>query len=69
MAKWNSFTRCTRSGSCGTESNHFAHAVAAVNEFTTALQIEVDPATARDIFAQYLQRKASVMSDCAQLLG
>jgi hypothetical protein len=53
----------------GTESDHFAHAVAAVNEFTAALQIEVDPATARGIFAEYLQRKASVMNDCAQLLG
>jgi len=52
----------------GTESNHFAHAVAAVNEFVEAMQVRVDLQTAREIFAEYLQRKARVMRDCAQLL-
>ncbi|RON57909.1 hypothetical protein [Pseudomonas frederiksbergensis] len=52
----------------GTESNHFAHAVAAVNEFVEAMQIAVDHETAREIFSEYLRRKATVMKDCSQLL-
>lgn len=52
----------------GTESNHFAHAVAAVEEFVDAMQVRVDPNVAREIFCEYLQRKARVMRDCSQLL-
>ena len=52
----------------GTESNHFAHAVVAVNAFAQAMQISIDPQTARDIFAEYLRRKVTVMNECAQLL-
>lgn len=52
----------------GTESNHFAHAVAAVNEFVDAMQIQIDPEAAKEIFAEYLRRKSSVMWDCAQVL-
>lgn len=53
----------------GTESNHFAHAVEAVEGFVKAMGIEVDQAAAQAIFAQYLQRKAEVMRDCAASLG
>lgn len=52
----------------GTESNHFAHAVEAVEVFVKAMGIAVDRATAREVFAQYLQRKAEVMRDCAACL-
>ncbi|MBC3954836.1 MULTISPECIES: hypothetical protein [Pseudomonas] len=52
----------------GTESNHFAHAVAAISEFVEALQIEINPEAARSIFSEYLRRKAHVMMDCARLM-
>ncbi|MFB3302217.1 hypothetical protein [Pseudomonas sp. AMR01] len=52
----------------GTESNHFAHAVAAVSEFVEAMHISIDPQAARGIFTDYLRRKATVMNECAQLL-
>jgi len=52
----------------GTESNHFAHAVEAVEAFVKAMGIAVDRTTAREVFAQYLQRKAEVMRDCAACL-
>ncbi len=52
----------------GTESNHFAHAVAAISEFVEARQIEIDPEAARSIFSEYLRRKAHVMMDCARLM-
>lgn len=54
----------------GTESNHFAHAVEAVEAFVEVMGIAVAKPAAREIFAQYLQRKARVMRDCADhLLG
>ncbi|CAM3519705.1 hypothetical protein BZK31_28155 [Pseudomonas floridensis] len=52
----------------GTESNHFAHAVAAIDAFVEAMQIDVDPEAARQIFSEYLRRKSSVMKDCARLM-
>ncbi|MBA1230508.1 hypothetical protein G7013_12715 [Pseudomonas viridiflava] len=52
----------------GTESNHFAHAVAAITAFVEATQIEIDPAAARGIFSEYLRRKSNVMKDCARLM-
>lgn len=52
----------------GTESNHFAHAVAAVEQFVEAMQINIDQAAAREIFEHYLRMKAGVMKECAELL-
>ncbi|MGN4048090.1 hypothetical protein [Pseudomonas sp. SM4] len=52
----------------GTESNHFAHAVAAVEEFVDVMGIAVVQAAAQEIFSEYLQRKATVMRDCAEHL-
>ena len=52
----------------GTESNHFAHAVAAISEFVEALRIEINPEAARSIFSEYLRRKSHVMMDCARLM-
>ncbi|KAF2410268.1 hypothetical protein SAMN04490179_2094 [Pseudomonas antarctica] len=53
----------------GTESNHFAHAVAAVEEFVDVMGIVVVKSAAQEIFGQYLQRKAAVMRECGQYLG
>ncbi len=52
----------------GTESNHFAHAVAAVEEFADAMGIAVVKNAAQELFVQYLHYKAEVMRDCAQCL-
>lgn len=51
----------------GTESNHFAHATAAVNAFVEAMEIEVNEEAARNLFGLYLRNKAQVMRDCAAL--
>nr|WP_232000519.1 hypothetical protein [Pseudomonas asplenii] len=53
----------------GTESNHFAHAVAAVEEFVEVMDVAVVKSAAQEIFGEYLQRKAVVMRDCAQYLA
>ncbi|KIH84142.1 hypothetical protein [Pseudomonas batumici] len=53
----------------GTESNHFAHAVAAVEEFVEVMDVAVVKSAAQEIFGEYLQRKAAVMRDCAQCLA
>ncbi|CAI8691190.1 MULTISPECIES: hypothetical protein [Burkholderia] len=52
----------------GTESNHFGHAVQAVNAFADAMQVTIDEATAKALFQDYLRRKATVMRECAQAL-
>ncbi len=51
----------------GTESNHFAHATAAVNAFVEAMEIEVNEEAARNLFGLYLRNKAQVMRDCAAM--
>lgn len=51
----------------GTESNHFAHATAAVNAFVEAMEIEVNEEAARNLLGLYLRNKAQVMRDCAAL--
>lgn len=53
----------------GTESNHFAHAVAAVEAFVRVMDVAVVKSAAQDLFGEYLQRKAAVMRDCAQCLA
>ncbi|WP_225920196.1 hypothetical protein [Pseudomonas vanderleydeniana] len=53
----------------GTESNHFAHAVAAVEEFVEVMDVAVVKSAAQEIFGEYLQRKAAVMRDCVQCLA
>lgn len=53
----------------GTESNHFAHATAAVDEFVAAMGIAVVRDAAQEIFVDYLQRKACVMRECAECLN
>ncbi|WP_343045153.1 hypothetical protein [Pseudomonas atagonensis] len=53
----------------GTESNHFAHATAAVEGFVEAMGVDVVKSAAQEIFIEYLQRKAAVMRDCAHCLN
>ncbi|MCP1475908.1 hypothetical protein ABIA54_005243 [Pseudomonas sp. EB276 TE3739] len=52
----------------GTESNHFAHAVAAVEAFVEAMGVAVVQSAAQEIFVEYLQRKAEVMRECEKIL-
>ncbi|EML1599751.1 hypothetical protein [Burkholderia cenocepacia] len=52
----------------GTESNHFGHAVQAVNAFADAMQVTIDESAATTLFQDYLRRKATVMRECAQAL-
>lgn len=52
----------------GTESNHFMHAVAAVEAFVEAMGIAVVPSAAREVFVEYLQRKARVMRECEEVI-
>jgi hypothetical protein len=49
----------------GTESNHFGHAVDAIQNFSSAMAIPIDEGLAREIFRDYLRRKATAMRDCA----
>ena len=52
----------------GTESNHFAHAVNAVQDYCAAIDVHLDEELCRTIFRDYLRRKQSVMADCAAAL-
>lgn len=53
----------------GTESNHFAHAVAAVEEFVDVMGIVIVKSAAKEVFGHYLRNKAAVMRECNQYLS
>lgn len=52
----------------GTESNHFKHALNAVQLFCDTHNLQISVEFAKFIFTEYLRRKAAVMSECAKCL-
>jgi hypothetical protein len=52
----------------GTESNHFGHAVDAIQNFSNAMNVPIDADMAREIFRDYLRRKAAAMRVCSLAL-
>lgn len=52
----------------GTESAHFGHAINAIKAFCDATGRKIDESSARELFCDYLRRKADVMRECSALL-
>lgn len=52
----------------GTESAHFGHAINALKAFSDATGRKIDESSARELFCDYLRRKAGVMRECSDLL-
>jgi hypothetical protein len=52
----------------GTEANHFKHATDAVDRYCSASNTTVDIVAAKQLFAEYLRRKAAVMEEVSTQL-